>query len=241
MKNKLKTKSVFSGRFVFLCLRERQSRYQPGIGSLSHKFFFVDGVDPLAQACIEEPPAGVLIDVVSGMRIGTDKMIPVYNLNSHWPVIHCNISSQGSVRIIGSQDEPLSQTLDAIARGNPPGHNPNFKRRAIRMAVPLRVRILPENKDKWRPGNISSLCSSGCLVITHDLPQPGEAVHLEILDMSDEPQKCEAKTVWTRRWEDSAHPPCAGFSFNPDTASPCFKRSMADFLFDSFQKNFSSF
>jgi hypothetical protein len=232
----METKSPVRGRFIFLCLKERQSMYKPSVSSLLHEVFFVDGLDPLVRYCIEEPPSGVLVDVVSGMRIGTDKMIPVYNLNPYWPVIRCNISSQGSARIIGNQDEPLSQALDAIAHGDPPGHNPNFQRRAIRIAVPLRVRILPGNKDNWRPGNISSLCASGCLVITYNLPQPGEAVHLEILDMSDNPQKCEAKTVWTRRWEDSAQLPCAGFSFGPDTVSPCFKRALADFLFDSFQK-----
>ena len=209
----METKSAFSGRFIFLCLKERQGMYKPGISSLSHEFFFVDGLDLLARTCIEEPPAAILIDVVSGMRIGTDKMIPIYNLNSHWPVIRCNISNQGSARIIGNQDEPFSQALNAIARGGPSGGDPNFQRRAIRMAAPLRVRIIQENKDNWRPGNISSLCAGGCSVIAYDLPQPGEAVHLEILDMSAEPQKREAKTVWTRRWEDSAQLPCAGFSF----------------------------
>ncbi len=234
------TKKHSKRPFIFFCLKGRQAKYQQSVAKLSQEILFVSVPDLLIQSIIERPPAGVLVDIVSGMRIGTKNMIPIYNLNLHWPVLRCNISSNGSavaMDIGRNKGVSLSEAVNAISSGDSSWFNSAFKRNTIRIAVPFRVKIFKQGGDSWNLGNIMNLCHNGSLVHTCDPPKPGERVSLEIMDLSEKPTKCAARTVWARRWEESVQLPCAGFSFDQESFDPCFKKSMADLIFHSFKEN----
>ncbi|MBI5186948.1 MAG: PilZ domain-containing protein [Nitrospinae bacterium] len=235
----MEKKNEIKGRFIILCLKERQPKYDRVLAGLLHEIILVESMEPLVRFCIETPPSGVLIDMASGARIGSSEMAILDNLKVTWPIIRCNVSADGSVRVMHKELEKtplLPQALDFIVQRV---HNKEAKHlgaRHIRINVRCRTRFQVPDDGNWRPGNVLNLSMGGAFILTHDPPQIGEPVLLEFLDLFDSPLKCSAKTAWVRRWEESDKLPGVGVAFQAETFEPGLKKALEDFLVKSFFK-----
>jgi Tfp pilus assembly protein PilZ len=235
----MEKKNEIKGRFILLCLKERAPKYDPVLSGISHEIIIVDNIELLIRNCIAEPPDGALIDMVSGARIGASNMALLDNLNMDWPIIRCNVSADGSVRVMHKefdQSPMLSQALDSIVKKASVKETPQSKCRHIRIKIRCRVRLLVPKDGKWRMANVLNLSMGGAFIHTYDPPQIGETVLLEFRDLVVNPLKCQAQVAWVRRWEDSDRFPGVGVAFQTNTFEPGLQKALEDFLVNSFFK-----
>lgn len=213
--------------FYFLCLEKRQPAYKLITSNLEHNVVYIDTLEELVKRCIEVPPAGLFIDILTSLRFGAANIMPIDNLGMSWPVMRCNITSNGSTLVL-CMDTPKRDTLPnalaAITKGEAGWFNPKNERKHIRMKIRSRTRIRLVGTDNWQESNGRDLSVVGAYIHTYNLLTPGSTVEVELLDLYENPLKSEATVLWTRRWDESMHLPGVGLAFTDETIQDQLKQ-----------------
>ena len=202
-----------------LCLEERQAFYRPHCESWGDRVRFVDNIDDLFMEASDVPPQGVLVDIMTSVRMGAAVMNPLLNLEMAWPVARCRTVPDGSISVICSEprhNEPLSQALDGMLAEVPNWKHPRYKRRYIRVNVECRVRIHCEGETSWRLGNALNVSMAGAFVFMQSPPPGRVKIELEFRDMLPEATALPAVTVWSRSWESGPALPGLAIQFDPE-------------------------
>jgi hypothetical protein len=211
-----------AARVFVLCLEERQALYKAHCEKWGDRVRFVDNIDDLFMEAADIPPYGVLVDIMTSVRIGAAVMNPLLNLEMAWPVARCRTAPDGSVSVICSEprhNEPLAQALDGMMSEDPNWRHPRYKRRFIRVNVEARVRIHCEGESDWRVGNALNVSMAGAFVFMQS-PPPGKVkIQLEFRDILPEPTSHPAVTVWSRSWDASPALPGLAIQFDPGVIS----------------------
>lgn len=211
-----------AARVFVLCLEERQALYKAHCEKWGDRVRFVDNIDDLFMEAADIPPYGVLVDIMTSVRMGAAVMNPLLNLEMAWPVARCRTAPDGSVSVICSEprhNEPLAQALDGMMSEDPNWRHPRYKRRFIRVNVECRVRIHCEGESDWRVGNALNVSMAGAFVFMQS-PPPGKVkIELEFRDILPAPTAHPAVTVWSRSWEVSPALPGLAIQFDPDVIS----------------------
>jgi hypothetical protein len=188
-------------RVFVLCLEERQSFYKPFCEKWGDRVRFVDNIDDLFMEASDIPPQGVLVDIMTSVRIGAAVMNPLLNLEMAWPVARCRTA------------------LDGMLSDDSTWRHPRYKRRFIRVNVECRVRIHCDGEADWRVGNALNVSMAGAFVFMQS-PPPGKVqIELEFRDIVPSPTSHRAVTVWSRSWEASPALPGLAIQFDPAVIS----------------------
>lgn len=221
-----KTKAVF----YFLCIEKRQSAYKLITADIGYDVVYVDTLEELLRKCIDEPPRGVFIDILTSLRFGATNIMPIDNLAMSWPIMRCNITSNGSTLVL-CMDTPkrdtLPNALKSLFKGDEGWINPLHKRKYIRMGIRFRVRIKPAGTDKWILANGRNIATDGAFIHTYDDFQPRTDIDVEIADLTDKPLTCKGKVMWKRTWDESTALPGIGVQFYSDTVQANLKKILS--------------
>ena len=208
--------------FYFLCLDKRQPSYKIILANVKEKVVFIDTLEELVKRCIELPPKGVFIDILTSLRFGAQNIMPVDNLGMQWPVMRVNITSNGATLVL-CMDTPKRDTLPnaiaALVSQDPEWVNREHKREHIRMKIRYRIRIRKEGSDVWMKCNGRNLGVDGLFVHTYDDLAIGDTVELELMDLVNTTITCKAIVMWQRTWESGLKLPGVGVKFILDTVS----------------------
>jgi len=211
-----------AARVFVLCLEERQALYKAHCEKWGDRVRFVDNIDDLFMEAADVPPCGVLVDIMTSVRMGAAVMNPLLNLEMAWPVARCRTAPDGNVSVICSEprhNEPLVLALEGMMSEDPNWRHPRYKRRFIRVNVECRVRIHCEGESDWRVGNALNVSMAGAFVFMQS-PPPGKVkIQLEFRDILPEPTAHAAVTVWSRSWEVSPALPGLAIQFDPEVIS----------------------
>ncbi len=205
-------------RIFVLCLEERQGLYKPHCDKWGERVRFVANIDDLFMEAADTPPQGVLVDIMTSVRMGAAVMNPLLNLEMAWPVARCRTAPDGNVSVICSEprhNEHLAVALEGMLTEDPTWRHPRYKRRFIRVNVECRVRIFCEGETDWRVGNAQNVSMAGAFVFMHSPPPRGVKIQLEFRDILPAPTTHEAITVWSRGWEVGPALPGLAIQFDP--------------------------
>lgn len=221
-----KTKSVF----YFLCIEKRQSAYQLITSDIGYEVIYVDTLEDLLRKCIDEPPRGVFIDILTSLRFGATNIMPIDNLAMSWPIMRCNITSNGSTLVL-CMDTPkrdtLPNALKSLFKNEEGWNNPLHKRTFIRMGIHFRIRIRPAGTDTWTLANGRNIATDGAFIHTYDEFQPRTDIDVEISDLTDKPLVCKGRVMWKRTWDESTALPGIGVQFYSDTVQMQLKKILS--------------
>jgi Tfp pilus assembly protein PilZ len=220
-----------SSVFYFLCNRTRFKAYEHFFIEADLDVRASDSVEDIIRECIMEPPSAVLIDIQTGIRLGSASLHPLDNMQVLWPILRCNVTKDGfavAVNVNPPRRDSLSNAINAIARNDRQWMNPAFGRKHLRVNTECRVRLRNKKSTIWYRGNCINISSGGFFVITYNPPAAGEEIEVEIMDLLDIPILSEAVAVWSRSWESSVKLPGAGIKFDPDRTDPALRYALAD-------------
>ena len=204
--------------FYFLCLEKRQPAYKLITSQLEYKMVYIDTLDDLITKCIEHPPVGLFIDILTSLRFGASNIMPIDNLSMSWPVMRCNITSSGSTLVL-CMDTPKRDTLQnamkALINNDKSWVNPKNDRNHIRMKIRHRIRLREKGKDnkEWIPANGRNISTVGSFIHTYHTFQKNTTLEVELLDLGQEPIITECKVLWARSWDDTMHLPGIGVTY----------------------------
>jgi len=208
--------------FYFLCLDKRQPSYKIIIANIKEKVVFIDTLEELVKRCIELPPKGVFIDILTSLRFGAQNIMPIDNLGMQWPVMRVNITSSGSTLVL-CMDTPKRDTLPvaitALAAQDPEWVNKDHKREHIRLKLRHRVRMKRSNSETWYRCNGRNIGVDGIFVHTYDEIALGDTVDIEILDLVNTTITCKGIVHWHRQWDAGIKLPGVGVQFVIDTVN----------------------
>jgi hypothetical protein len=207
--------------FLLLAAGERQVQYEEIIKTLPYDIVIVDGMLPLLDRCIQEPPLAVLVDAPSSARIGAALVNPLFELHMRWPVMRCTTRPDGGVTVMCSSPDrqgALAQALPAIIAGDP-DWLPPWRRRYVRVDVQCRARVRLAGEDRWRQGNCLNLSRNGAFIVTYEPQAVGDALDLEVWDIAEEAARAKAHVVRLRKWDDGPKLPGIGVDFEPGTTT----------------------
>jgi hypothetical protein len=213
--------NLFESNFVFLCIRKRQPAYEAIIKGLPYHITFVDTLEELLRQCIKKPPLGLFIDILTSLRFGANNIMPIDNMGMIWPIMRCNITSNGSTLVLcmdTPQRDSLPNALQALINNDPLWHNAKNKRLDIRININFRARFRRENSEKWEICNGLNISKGGAFLHTYFPLQIGEHLELELKDLADTPIICNASVRWTRIWDNTTMLPGAGVMFHTDSS-----------------------
>jgi hypothetical protein len=206
--------------FYFLCLDKRQPSYKIIIASIKEKIIFIDTLEDLVKRCLELPPKGVFIDILTSLRFGAQNIMPIDNLGMQWPVMRVNITSTGTTLVL-CMDTPKRDTLPnavaALAAQDPEWTNKEHKREHIRLKLRYRIRIKRQESDVWSKCNGRNLGVDGLFVHTYEDIGLKDTIDIEILDLVATPITCKATVHWQRSWDAGLNLPGLGVKFIQDT------------------------
>ena len=74
-------------RFILLCEEARAERYSEAIKSTSYDVEIVTTAEEVFRQCVERAPYAVIVDMVSGMHLNSERLNILYNLALAWPVV----------------------------------------------------------------------------------------------------------------------------------------------------------
>ena len=211
-----------AARVFVLCLEERQALYKAHCEKWGDRVRFVDNIDDLFMEAADIPPFGVLVDIMTSVRMGAAVMNPLLNLEMAWPVARCRTAPDGGVSVICAEprhNEPLAQALDGMISEDPNGRHPRYQRRFIRVNDECRVRIHCDGESEWRVGNALNISMAGAFVFMQSPPPGRVKIELEFRDILPEPTAHPAVTVWSRSWEVSPALPGLAIQFDPEVIS----------------------
>ena len=210
--------------FILLCSAKRQKAYDEILSNCSHDVQVVDTPDQALQACVREPPAAVVVDMVTGMRAGTNNtsLLVLYNLELTWPVVRSTAKKNEPVTIISTSPQntaPFLDALDGIATADSSWVKPLTPRRFIRQAVQCRARTRPIGQENWDHATVLEISTGGCFMVSYT-PYPIDSkCEVEVWDIAGEIQTLDARVVWIRSWTDGPQLPGMGLAFNLDAVS----------------------
>lgn len=217
-----KTKDLF----YFLCLEKRQAAYQLITSDLGYEVIYIDTLEDLMRKCIDEPPRGVFIDILTSLRFGATNIMPIDNLAMSWPIMRCNITSNGSTLVL-CMDTPkrdtLPNALKGLFKGEAGWNNPLHKRTYIRMGIHFRARLRVSGEEKWLLANGRNIATDGAFIHTYDDFQPRTEIEVEIIDLTEKPLLCKGKVMWRRSWDETTALPGIGVQFYSDTVQANLK------------------
>jgi len=220
-----------SSTFYFLCNRARFHAYEHFFIETGLEVRAFETVEDIIRECIMEPPAAVLIDIQTGIRLGSPSLLPLDNMQVLWPILRCNVTKDGfavAVNVNPPRRDSLSNAICAIARNDHQWMNPAFGRRHIRINTECRVRLRDKKSTIWYRGNCINISVGGFFAITYNPPNSGERIEVEILDLLDIPILSEAVAIWSRSWESGVKLPGAGIKFDPDKTDPALRYALAE-------------
>ena len=204
-------------RFILLCEESRCDRYFPCIEAVSYEVEVVTNADDVFRLCVERAPYAVIVDMVSGMHLNSERLNILYNLSLAWPVVRCRTRHDGPFVIISTNPINRSNFEDAlgqIATGDPAWQPKETIRRDIRVELQLRARWRNSGTEAdWKLGTILNLSAGGCFLHLYENQDLGTEMELEILDLVEFPLHIEGKVVWRRSWDDGVMLPGMGVTF----------------------------
>ena len=216
--------------FALLCPPELRERYAEVFRAAELDVAIYATIEQVLAACVESPPAAMLIDMCAMTRLGVMVTAPLLELKMDWPIMRCAVLPDGTANIMclepprfGSMQEALGE----IAAGEACWRRPQRRRVHLRLDLNCRVRLRVSGEEHWRLGNTTDLSGGGAFVITYEPPEPDAAVHLEILDLAETPLALSARVVWRRAWEPGLDLPGVALEFVAESVSPEFKRALA--------------
>lgn len=213
---------IDNNSFYFLCLEKRQPAYKLITSQLEYKMIYIDTLEELIKKCVEAPPTGLFIDILTSLRFGASNIMPIDNLGMCWPVMRCNITSNGSTLVL-CMDTPKRDTLQnamkALSNGEEGWSNPHNERQYIRMKIKYRTKIKDKNSNDgtWIEANGRNISAVGTFVHTYDIFPNGTTLEIELHDIFENPVKAECTVLWSRQWSDSTSLPGMGVAFNQKT------------------------
>ena len=210
--------------FILLCSAKRQKSYTEVLAGCTHNVQVVDTPDQALQACVQEPPAAVIVDMITGMRAGTNNtsLLVLYNLELTWPVVRSTAKKNEPVTIISTSPQntaPFLEALDGIAAADSAWVKPLTPRRFIRQAVQCRARTRLTGQTEWDHATVLEISTGGCFMVSYTPYPIGSKCDVEIWDIASDIQTLDARVVWIRSWADSAQLPGMGLAFDLNTVS----------------------
>ena len=210
--------------FILLCSAKRQKAYDEVLAGCSHSLQVVDTPDQALQACVHEPPAAVIVDMITGMRAGTNNtsLLVLYNLELTWPVVRSTAKKNEPVMIISTSPQntaPFLEALDGIATADSTWVKPLTPRRFIRQSVQCRARTRQVGQEAWDHATVLELSTGGCFMVSYTPYAIDSECEVEVWDIAENVQSLKARVVWIRSWNDSPQLPGMGLAFNLDTVS----------------------
>lgn len=205
------------GRFLLLCLPERQPLYDATLREFPYQFTLVNDVRELLAKCVQDPPWAVLVDAATAARIGAAVLNPLYGLPMGWPILRCLPQPDGGVSVMCARPPrhgTLAEAVAAIAAGDP-AWLPESKRRDMRVDVHCRVRTRLAGTDEWRRGNCLDVSRGGAFVLSYETIALGTQVELELWDLVANPVVVAARIVRLRKWEEGTDLPGFAVAFEP--------------------------
>ena len=202
---------------VLLCLEKRQKAYAESVAKCSVQVRVANSAAEALKSCVENPPACVIIDMVTGMRIGNNDrgLLTLYNLELNWPVLRGTVKRGEPAMIVSTEPQrsaEFSQAIEELIAGSDSWGERRWPRRFIRIPVKARARLRRKGHDSWIRGTIREMSTGGCSITFYGEAPIGADVEVEIRDIG--PQFIiNGKIVWSRMWEDSVEPPSVGVEF----------------------------
>lgn len=203
------------GRYYFFCDKDRKNYYQQMLKTTIHEIIFFNSINLLVKEIISNPPSALLIDIPSSIRVGLEHMSFFNNLPVIWPIVRCNITTNGFAFATCDSPprrDPLPAALNAIARGDESWSSKNFTRKYLRLDLGCRIKIKKEDQNIWRRGNTLNISAGGFFAVTYDPPEKGSIVEIELQDLAKTPIICKGKTMWSRSWESTSKLPGVGIA-----------------------------
>jgi hypothetical protein len=208
--------------FYFLCLDKRQPSYKIIIANVKEKVIFIDTLEELVKRCIELPPKGVFIDILTSLRFGAQNIMPIDNLGMQWPVMRVNITSNGATLVL-CMDTPKRDTLPnaiaALAAQDPEWINKEHKREHIRLKLRYRIKLRKVGTETWSLCNGRNVGVDGFFVHTYDNLSVGDNIEAELLDLVNTTITCKAVVHWQRTWDSGIKLPGVGVQIVQDTVN----------------------
>ncbi len=204
-------------RFILLCEESRGKRYKTAIDSVSYDVEIVNTAEDVFRQCVQRAPYAVIVDMVSGMHLNSERLNILYNLALAWPVVRCRTRHDGPFVIISTNPinrANMEDALGQIAAGDPAWQPKQAIRRDIRVELQLRARWRNGAADgEWALGTILNISSGGCFLHLYENESLGTELQLEILDLVGFPLHVSGKVVWRRSWDDGVQLPGMGVTF----------------------------
>lgn len=201
--------------FFCLCQDERRPLYESLLKDTPYEFRFTISVEQLLAESMKSPPLAIIVDIRSQVAIGPESVKTIFELNTTWPVMRCNIRPDGTATVMclePHRTEELLSALEGISAGHedwvPEGKFRNF----LRLSLQLRVLIRREGHD-WARANTLNVSVRGAFLATYDHHEKEERVELELRDLVDKTMRLEGIVKWVRRWEDTSELPGIGVAF----------------------------
>lgn len=217
------------GTFYFFCEKDRKSFYQQILKISQHDVIFFNSINQLVKEIISNPPSALLIDIPSSIKVGMEHMAFFNNLPVIWPIVRCNITTNGFAFATCDSPprrDPLPAALNAIARGDESWSSKSFTRKFLRLDLGCRIKIKKEDQNIWRRGNTLNISAGGFFAVTYDPPEKGSIVEIELQDLSSNPITCKGKTMWSRSWEATSKLPGVGISLLDGAINKDFKEAL---------------
>ncbi len=220
--------------FILVCHPQREASYRAAISTMSHDIELIHSLEEMLRHCVQEPPLGVLLDMIVVTQAGSRGLGPLFELRMSWPVMRCNVLPNGEINALcmkpprfGSLREMLDNTAVADAFLCEAGHGLHSQRRHLRLELSCRVKYRLGQSECWQEGNTLNIGSGGLFLVSYETVAAGTPVELLLQDLGNTTHALHGHVVWTRRWDDGTNLPGFAVEFPPQSTSADFKKALA--------------
>jgi len=220
--------------FYFLCSADRIPLYEKVTAKIPYSFAYFNNVRELIRVSLGAPPVAIFIDIQTSIKENINNSEIFSNLFVVWPVLRCTVLQSGAVSAV-SNNPPRRDSIDVIAAEIIENYdhwkNSAYHRQHVRVDVECRMKIRRIDSKFWARANCQDISSGGFFAITYDPPERGCAVEIQLQDLTPETISFTAKSMWTRKWDDSTQMPGLGVAIETGTIHPAFMQALQSHRF----------
>jgi len=222
-----------SQRFIMLCLPKREATYIDSIAASEQDVLFCATAEIALRECIMNPPLGLIVDMVTGMRLGSNNptLLAIYNLEIRWPILRATAKRNEDPTLISTESQRnigFAEGLREIAAGSSNWEGGKSPRNFIRQEINCRVRVRHTGQEDWALGTALEMSAGGCFMVTYSPMELGADLDVEVRDVASEPLHLSAKVAWRRTWEDSVKLPGMALKFDRSTVPESLASGLAE-------------
>ena len=215
--------------FYFLCSNDRKYLYESSLSRIAYKFVFFDNVRELIRVALGAPPTAIFVDIQTSIRAGINDSETFNNLYVVWPVLRCTVSQSGFATAV-SNTPPRRDAIDVIVpeliANYDQWKNEAYHRQHVRIDVECRMKIRKVDSKFWARANCQNISSGGFFAVTYEPPEKGCDVEIQLQDLSDDTIVFTARSVWSRKWDDTTQLPGLGIAIDSGHTNPAFMQAL---------------